>query len=130
MHISERKFSDISTSRKVHIVAAELVEKKAAELAAFDLSQQDSPVEAAVILTASSVRHGQGLADHLLACCREHNIEFLGMEGYAAGQWILLDINDIVVHIFQQETRELFRLADLWPSAPVLLDKRVSKDTV
>jgi ribosome-associated protein len=42
------------------------------------------------------------------------------MEGYIAAQWILLDLNDVVVHIFQTPAREFYRLADLWPAVPVL----------
>ena len=42
------------------------------------------------------------------------------MEGYQAAQWILADLNDIVIHIFQQDTRDLFRIESLWKQAPVV----------
>ena len=126
MRGSEQTSPSIPTTRKVADIASALLDKKAGELVAFDLSGQNAPTEAMVILTATSTRHGQGLADHLLDYCRERGMEFLGMEGYATGQWILLDLNDVVVHVLQTETRDLFRLEDLWPSAPVLVDQRVS----
>ncbi len=124
MRIKEHTFSTLPTLEKVERITELLLDKKGKDLLALDLSQQHAVVEAVVILTATSIRHGQGLADHILAECRAEKIEFLGMEGYSTGQWILLDFNDIAVHIFQTDARELFRLDDLWPTAPVLLDKR------
>jgi ribosome-associated protein len=73
------------------------------------------------------VRHGQGLADYLLDSAPEDNLEYLRMEGHALGSWILLDFNEVVVHIFQTESREMFRLEDLWPRAPILTDTRKEK---
>ncbi|MFR0874169.1 MAG: ribosome silencing factor [Bilophila wadsworthia] len=62
----------------------------------------------------------QGLADGLMEQCTKNNYEFLRMEGYQTGQWILADLNDIVVHIFQQDVRELFRIESLWKESPAL----------
>ena len=57
---------------------------------------------------------------HILEQCTKNNYEFLRMEGYQTGQWILADLNDIVVHIFQQDVRELFRIESLWKESPAL----------
>jgi ribosome-associated protein len=46
------------------------------------------------------------------------------VEGYTAAQWILLDLNDVVVHIFQAPARDFYRLDDLWPAVPILADDR------
>ena len=119
-----KQFSEDSTEQKTNGVAEWLLEKKAGKLLALDLSKQSAPVEAVIIVSATSVRHAQGLADYVLQNCKERRYEYLSMEGYATGSWILLDLNDLVVHIFQSENRELFRLDDLWPSARVLMDAR------
>ncbi|MDE7066056.1 MAG: RsfS/YbeB/iojap family protein, partial [Desulfovibrionaceae bacterium] len=57
------------------------------------------------------------LADGIAELCSRENFEFLRMEGYQAGQWILVDLNDIVVNIFQEPVRELYRLETLWTGA-------------
>ncbi len=114
----------LSTAEKTLDIAERLLEKKGTRLVAFDLEGLGAPVEAAVVVTAGSVRHAQGLADHVLDHCRRMRWEFLHLEGYNVGQWILLDLNDITVHIFLPESRDLYRLDDLWPTAPILLDKR------
>ncbi|MDR2076321.1 MAG: ribosome silencing factor [Desulfovibrio sp.] len=118
------RFSPLSTTDKVAALAAFLREKKAAELLALDLSGELYLCEAAILVTASSPRHAQGLADLLLEECRRENFEFLRLEGYASAQWILLDLNDVVVHIFQAPARDFYRLDDLWPSVPILADDR------
>lgn len=118
------KYSALPTREKVEAIVTWLTEKKSAQLVAFDLSREQSLTEAAVIVTASSVRHAQGLADFVVESCKKSKFEVLRTEGYAVGQWILLDLNDIVVHIFQPEARLLYRLEDLWPSAGIIADER------
>jgi ribosome-associated protein len=122
------RYSPLSAADKVAALAGRLREKKASDLLALDLSGEQYLCEAAVLVTASSPRHAQGLADFLLEECRRENFEFLRMEGYAAAQWILLDLNDVVVHIFQAPARDLYRLDDLWPAVPVLADDREDQE--
>ncbi len=124
MSKSQHTFSKATTAQKVTAITERLREKKAKGLLALDISKENSVSEATVIVTATSVRHGQGLADHVLDLCKGEKFEYLHMEGYTVGQWILLDLNDVVVHIFQGESRELYRLDDLWPSAVTLTDAR------
>lgn len=105
---------------KAREVAMWLREKKAAEVAAFDLSGLSAVTESMVIATARSARHAQGLADYLLQKAGEDKLEMLGMEGYEAGQWILVDLNDVLVHIFQEDNRKKFNLEGLWSDAAVI----------
>lgn len=120
----ERKFVEIPTAEKVAILVRWLTEKKAVDLLALDLSKEHLLCEAVILATGTSLRHAKGLADFVLEECRKGKIEFLRMEGYATAQWILVDLNDVVIHIFQPETRDLYRLDDLWPSAGILADGR------
>ena len=124
MRAKKISHSSLPTLEKVKNIVGWLLDKKALELLALDLSRENGPSEAVVIVTATSMRHGQGLADHVLQSARDENFEYLNMEGYVVGQWILLDLNDVVVHIFQPDSRSFFRLDDLWPSAGVLADTR------
>jgi ribosome-associated protein len=116
--------STAPTEEKIAHMVGWLAEKKARHILALDLSNEHTLCEGVIIANASSVRHGQGLAEFLLQEAGDRNYEFLSMEGHTVGQWILLDFNDVVVHIFQPESRDLFRLDDLWPSAGVLADTR------
>ena len=117
-------YSTLSTLEKTRTIILWLTEKRANQLVAFDLSQEHTLTEAAVIVNATSARHAQGLADFVLESCKKFKFEILRTEGYQVAQWILLDLNDIVVHIFQPEARLLYRLEDLWPSAEIVADQR------
>ncbi len=113
----KKKYSLASTSEKLRVLMPWLREHKAKEPLELDLTGQNAFTEALVIATATSVRHGQSLADGIAELCSRENFEFLRMEGYQAGQWILVDLNDIVVNIFQEPVRELYRLETLWTGA-------------
>ena len=124
-HLSSKtRYSTVPYTEKVAAIVDWLEDKKATDILGLDVSKENNLSDAIVIATASSARHVQGLAEHLLRSAREHNYEYLRMEGNVVGQWILLDFNDVIIHIFQQDTRALFRLDDLWPAAAVLADTR------
>jgi ribosome-associated protein len=54
------------------------------------------------------------LARHLMDSVREQGVPLLGVEGVDAGEWVLVDLGDVVVHIMQQQTREFYDLEKLW----------------
>ena len=118
------KYTEMPVKEKLTLVSGWITEKKGLDLLALDLTANNTFTEGIIIVTASSIRHAQGLADHVLLESKAANFEFLRMEGYQTGQWILLDMNDIVISIFQEEARELYRLEDLWKSAAIVLDTR------
>lgn len=124
MHTPTITHSSAPTREKVSHMVDWLADKKARDILALDLSKEHSLSEAIIIVSATSVRHAQGLAEHILQQSRQQNYEFLRMEGHTVGQWILLDFNDVIVHIFQPDSRDLFRLDDLWPAAGILADTR------
>lgn len=120
----KRKFAEVPVREKLERVAGWIHEKKGKDILALDLTRMQTFTEGIIIATAGSIRHAQGLADAILLECKTNRYEFLRMEGYQTGQWILLDLNDLVVSIFQEETRELYRLEDLWKTADAVLDTR------
>lgn len=118
----KKQYSTVSPQEKLAILCPWLEEHKARDLVWMDLTMRNSVTDALIVVTASSIRHGQSLADSLTDVCARENYEFLRMEGYQNGEWILVDLNDVVVHIFQENTRERYRLESLWavssPTAP------------
>ena len=115
-----RKFSTASASEKTDALVKWLEESKARDVVALDVSAFSQCMDVVIILTANSQRHARSLADGLLEQCSKLNYEFLRMEGYQAAQWVLADLNDVVVHIFQQDMRDLFRIEALWKESPAL----------
>lgn len=109
-----KKYSDLPAAEKVTDVTAWLAEHKATDVEVIDLTGRGSFTDMMVIATANSVRHAQSLAGGVNQLCGEKNYEYLRMDGYTLGQWIIVDCNDFVVNIFLKETRSLYKLEDLW----------------
>ena len=95
-----RKFSTASASEKTAALVKWLEESKARDVVALDVAGKSPCMDVVIVVTASSLRHAKSLADGLMEQCTKNNYEFLRMEGYQTWQWILADLNDIVVHIF------------------------------
>lgn len=104
----------ISTIDKAKTVATWLRDKKAIDIIALDVRGISPITESLVVATASSVRHAQGLANHILDKVSEEKLEYLGMEGSQQGSWILIDLNDVLVHIFQTDNRQFYNIEGLW----------------
>jgi ribosome-associated protein len=71
-----------------------------------------------IISAGTSRRHVSALAQHLEEALALAGIKPLGAEGVQEGQWVLLDYNDVVIHLFLEEFREFYNLEGLWGEAP------------
>lgn len=96
----------------------EVIDKlKGEETLVLDLSDRSSLCDYCVICTARSDRNAKAIADELNKALKEKNIERITIDGYDDGSWILIDYNEILVHILLRETREYYRLEELWSYA-------------
>jgi ribosome-associated protein len=73
-----------------------------------------------VICSGQSDRQVQAIAQHLLEEMRAERVLPLGVEGLSRAQWVLVDYNDVVVHVFQDNVRGFYDLEGLWSDAPRL----------
>lgn len=110
----------LSVLERAKILATWLGENKGHDVVLLNVGEKSSCTDIVIVVTASSARHCRSLADGILEQCHAQKWEYLRVEGYQAGLWILVDLNDIIVDIFQTETRELYRLEDLWRDSPRL----------
>ena len=123
-----KKYSLVPVQEKLEQMGAWLKDKKARELFVLNLSGHGAFTDGIILASATSVRHAQGLADHLLDEAGRANYEFLHMEGYQNGAWILLDFNDVVINIFQADARLLYNIEGLWAGVKPVLDERGESD--
>lgn len=115
-----KKFSTISVTEKVQNIVAWLEDKHAMDIVAISLEGVNSFTDAVIIASAKSVRQAQAIADHVYTEAKHANYEYLRVEGKDSGQWILVDLNDVVINVFQDDVRKLFNLESLWADARVL----------
>lgn len=71
-----------------------------------------------LICSGGSHRHVLALAQHVEEALSRAGLKPLGVEGLEEGQWVLMDYNIMVIHIFLQPLREFYNLEDLWADAP------------
>lgn len=98
-----------------------LQEIKAKNVVRLDLRPIDTAVtDYFVIATGTSDRHVQALADSVMDIMKEEAGEYTySKEGMDKGEWIVLDYGSVVIHVFQTQTREFYRLESLWGDAEV-----------
>lgn len=107
--------NSVPLSTRLEALISDLENHKALDIVDLDISAQGGNfADHLLIVTATSQRHARSLADAVADLCHANGYEYLRVEGFREGQWVLVDLNDIVVNIFQSDTRELYRLEDLW----------------
>ena len=111
-----------TTSREAALIAAKAAdEKKATDIMVIDVSELTSVTDYFVIATAANNRQVNAIIDEIEEEGRaKAGRKPLHREGIEAGTWALLDYGDYVVHVFQPEARDYYRLETLWNDAPVL----------
>lgn len=67
-----------------------------------------------VVASGNSTRHVKSVAQHLATECRAEGVEPLGIEGNDIGEWALVDLGEVVVHIMTDEQRDKYQLEQLW----------------
>jgi ribosome-associated protein len=107
-------------SRDIAVLAAEAAaEKKAEDIVVLDVASTIVITAYFVIATGRSDRQVRTIADEVETVLRESaQLKPVGREGEREGRWVLLDFGDVVVHVFQPDEREFYRLEKLWSDAP------------
>ncbi|WP_437728727.1 ribosome silencing factor [Sorangium sp. So ce861] len=98
-------------------LAAAGLDKKAIGVEILEVVGRVDYADYLVIMTGRSDRHVHAIATGLEEAVRKQKLAPLSMEGLAAATWVLIDFGDVVVHVFQEETRRLYDIEGLWIDA-------------
>lgn len=90
---------------------------KANDISVLDVSKLTAITSFMVIATASSTRQAKALADNVQDKLKQLGAAVYGVEGEQEGEWVLVDLGDIVVHIMIQSARDYYNLEQLWGAA-------------
>jgi nicotinate-nucleotide adenylyltransferase len=99
-----------------------LYDKKAKNILSIKVSEMTVIADYFVIASASSTTHVKALAEHLSEQMQNQGYPLLRHEGRREGRWVALDFNEVVVHIFYEETRQFYSLERLWTNGQNVLD--------
>lgn len=107
----------MNSEELVKLAIFALEDVKAQDITSIDVRDKTSVTDYMVIATGSSSRHVKSLADNVLEKVKEQGVRPLGSEGMDSGEWALLDLGDVVVHVMQAATRQFYDLERLWQGA-------------
>ena len=107
-------------------------EKKAENVLVLDVSQLTSFADNFIVCSASGERQAQAVARHVMDSVKEDGAHVFGVEGLVEGNWILIDLGDVVFHVFTAHARDYYDLDGLWGDAPIVAslnsDDRLSEN--
>jgi ribosome-associated protein len=87
---------------------------KARDIQTFDVSDNSSITDFMVICSGNSKKHVQSIAEHVANEAKHSEHPALGIEGQQEGEWVLVDMGSVILHVMQEATREFYQLEKLW----------------
>ncbi len=104
----------LSADALLKLVLESLDDSKAEEISTIDIAGKSSIADHMVVATGRSNRHVSAVADRLLRDLKDAGQGTPKVEGMPACDWVLVDANDVVVHVFRPEVREFYNLEKMW----------------
>ena len=102
-----------------NLVTAALEDMKAVNVRVLDVRGLTDIVDTMVIASGNSDRHVRSIAERVVEKARAAGLRPLGTEGARDGEWVLVDLQDVLVHVMLPRVREFYSLEDLWDGGPV-----------
>ena len=107
--------ADLSVSKKMAAMAVDALEdRKGEDVHVIDISEISTLADYFVIASGTNINQVQALADNVQEVLGRQGFMTKDVEGYDAGNWVLLDFGDIIVHVFDSENRLFYDLERIW----------------
>jgi ribosome-associated protein len=116
---------DVRKLQKIAVAALEDI--KAKDIEVLNTTKLTALFDRVIIATGDSNRQVKALARNVHDKVKEAGGDVIGMEGEDAGEWVLVDLSDIVVHIMQPNIRSYYNLEELWQKAPKRTTPKAAK---
>ena len=117
-----RKGASKKTSKAVYPSVGDVLEtvynsledSKAEDIVTIDIQEKSALGDYMIVATGRSQRHVSAISDHLLRALKKAGAGSAKVEGLQSADWVLIDIGDIIIHIFRPEVREFYGLEKMW----------------
>ena len=113
--LKRQRFAEHSAETFAAVAALE--DMKGQDITIIDVRGKTSVTDFMVIASGTSSRHVKSMANEVLEKIKEQGVRPIGSEGLDGGEWALLDLGDVVVHVMQVATRQFYDLERLWQGA-------------
>ncbi|MFC3093593.1 ribosome silencing factor [Alteromonas sediminis] len=87
---------------------------KARDIVTIDVTGKSSVTDTLVICSGNSKRHVMSIAENVVVESKHAGSPPLSVEGKESGEWVLVDLGEVVLHVMQDETRDFYQLEKLW----------------
>jgi len=108
---------ELSSEQLQKLVVSTLEDLKAIDIQNVDVAGLNSLTDYFVIASGNSTRHVKAMAEKLVLLAKKSGIPPLGVEGHRQGEWVLVDLNDVIVHLMLPQTRAFYNLEKLWEAS-------------
>ncbi len=96
------------------LVSKTLDDNKAIDIKVIDVRELTDVMDWMIVCSATSSIHSKSMANKVLRAARAEGVKAFGVEGEDDGDWVLIDLNDVVVHIMMPSVREFYSIEKLW----------------
>ena len=104
----------LSSEKLLDIIVTSLEDDKAEEIVKIDLKGKSERADYMVVASGRATRQVAAIAEHLVSTLKQDHGRSSKIEGKDAGDWVLIDTGDIIVHVFRPEVREFYQLEKMW----------------
>jgi ribosome-associated protein len=105
---------ELTTDQLQQLVVSSLEDFKATDITVIDVSGKNPLTERMIVASGNSTRHVKSMAENLVVKAKAAGNAPLGVEGSREGEWVLVDLNDVIVHLMLPQTRAFYNLEKLW----------------
>lgn len=118
----------MQTTKLKSFITKQLEDNKALDIVALNVKKLSDSTDMMIIATGTSTRHVQSIAKKLIAALKEADARPLGVEGEEFGEWVLIDLGDLIVHVMLQSQRTMYNLEELWTATKKQRNTRVKSN--
>jgi len=120
---------NLKTSKELaQQLAAVADDKRARNIVILDMNGISTMADYFIICHGSSEKQVQAIAREIKDAAAKEAVEVKRMEGFESARWILVDLGDVIVHVFHKEDREYYQLEKLWGDAPIEVFEGVAEE--
>lgn len=112
------------------LVIDALEDLKAQDLLCLDVSDKTDITDYMIVASGTSSRHVKSLAGNVVSEAKHVGLQPIGVEGLDQGEWVLIDLNAVIVHLMQPQVREFYDIESLWSLSPSSPGKAGDKDDI
>jgi ribosome-associated protein len=110
--------------KKQRVVVEALEDIKGRDILVYNTARMPSMFERVVIASGDSTRQVKALADNVQEKVKQNGARVYGVEGETVGEWVLVDLGDVVVHIMHPTVREFYNLEEVWGGKEIRVTRK------